>query len=245
MFKDFGHGVGKAYSEMSAGEKIVYGLALFALAGVVADNVANEGKHTKSAKDKAVKSLKSMEDVYKSIAKKTPAVVIGADSPAPTPAPVPAAKNATAKETAAPERYQLNYDGILIKGDKQFIKDVVISLDFGKEYYPEGELKYTKNIHASNTIPEMGAATGDTFVNPSSMRKKIENGWIKTALSSFAHEEEHNYRSLNDPKNNTEKNADIPARKVWDSLFSINASVQKKFAEEFDFSKYENEIQSI
>lgn len=172
--------------------------------------------------------------------------IAAADSLAPTPTPVPtAAKNATVKETAAPERYQLNYDGILIKGDKQFIKDVVISLEFGKEYYPEGELKYTKEIKATNATPEMAAGQGYTSVNPSSMRKKIENGWIKTALSSFAHEEEHNYRSLNDPKNNTEENAGIPARKVWESLFSINASVQKEFAEKFDFSKYEKDIQSI
>jgi hypothetical protein len=244
MFKDFGHGVGKAYSEMNKYEKGVFWLFIVSMSGVVLGTTMNDGKVAKYTKDK-------LDNVYEKIVKKTPAAVIEADSInplAPTPAPTftPAA-NATVKATPAPEKYQLNYDGILIKGDKQFIKDVVISLEFGKEYYPEGELKYTKEIELDSTgiIPEMAAAKGHTSVNASSMHKKIENGWIKTALSDFAHEEEHNYRSLNDPKNNTEINADIPAGKVWDSLFSINASVQKKFAEEFDFSKYEKDIQTI
>jgi hypothetical protein len=127
MFKDFGHGVGKAYSEMSTGYKIMYGLALFAVAGVVADNVANEGKYTKSAKDKAVKSLKSMEEVYKGIIKKTPAVVIGADSLAPTPAPTftPAA-NATVKETPAPHEFTPD---IKVYGSEAFKTRVQMSLD--------------------------------------------------------------------------------------------------------------------
>lgn len=240
MFKDFGHGVGKAYSEMNKYEKGLFWIFLFSMGGVVLDTTLNDGKVAKYTKDK-------LEKVYEKIVKKTPAVVIAADSPTQTPAPTftPAAKNATVKETAAPERYQLNYGGILIKGDKQFIKDVVISLEFGKEYYPEGELKYTKEILESKYIREMGATEGYTSVNPSSMHKMIENGWIKTALSEFVHENEHNYLSLNDPKNNTEKNADIPAGKVWESLFSINASVQKEFAEKFDFSKHEKDIQTI
>jgi len=86
------HGMGKAYQDMSTGEKIVYGLALFAMVGVVADNVSNEGTYTKATKGK-------LEKVFKSNVKKTPAGVVsggaltGLDainaSAAPTPAVTP------------------------------------------------------------------------------------------------------------------------------------------------------------
>ncbi len=179
--------------------------------------------------------------------KKTPAVVIGADSVnplAPTPAPTVIA-NGSATPTPAPERYQLNYNGILIKGDKQFIKDVVISLEFGKEYYPEGELKYTKEILEDGSMREMGATEGHTLVNPSAFHNWIGKKLYGTVLGELKHEDFHNYASLNDPKNNTEENAGINSISTWTNLTSVPKSEIKKFEEEFDFSKYEKDIQSI
>jgi len=118
MFKELGYGVGKAYHDMSPGQKIVYGLALFAVAGVVADNVVNEGKYTKPVKDKVVKSA---ESIYKSIVK-TPAVAIGADSLkplAPNPAPTPAPTPANASVTEMPQNYQFA-PGIEVVGSDEY-----------------------------------------------------------------------------------------------------------------------------
>jgi hypothetical protein len=177
--------------------------------------------------------------------------VISADFPtqtlAPTPAPTVAAANATV--TPAPERYQLNYDGILIKGDKQFINDSVMTLEFGKKYSPhdyEFIKKNTREIILSKSIPSMGAGNGRTLVNKSFLQDLIGKKYIKTLVSSESHESWHNHEDLiNDPKNNTEELADAQGLKAWNNLSYVNQSEIDKFLKDFEFSKYEKEIQTI
>lgn len=241
MFKDFGHGVGKAYSEMSYREKVVYGLALFALAGVVADNVANEGKYTKPVKDK-------LEKVYEKIVKKTPAVVIGADSVnplAPTPAPTVIAKNGSATPTPAPEMPFLMYDGIKIIGDEQFQKDNVIWLEFVKKYsLPDYEfIKQNKEMVGTEYLKKnkdgvggAGAGGDKIYWNKEFLKELIENKEIKKAVAAAAHETGHNTVFNTDRMNETYAN--IFYLKTLTNLSYVNQSEIDKFYQEFDFSKF-------
>lgn len=163
-------------------------------------------------------------------------------------APIPAytpANGSAVKETPTSEKYFLMYDGIKIIGDKPFIKDVVLSLEFGKIYYPEGELKYTKEIESRNAVREMSAAKGHTSVNASSFHNWLEKKLYGTVLAELKHEDFHNGASLNDPKNNTEKNAGLNSISTWNNLTSVPKSNIIKFEETFDFKKYEKEIKPI
>jgi hypothetical protein len=77
ILKQLGHGMGKAYNDMSTKEKIVYGLALLAMVGVVADTTLYEGKAVKYTKDNINKAKTLGDDVYKGIIKKAAAFVGG------------------------------------------------------------------------------------------------------------------------------------------------------------------------
>ncbi len=147
--------------------------------------------------------------------------------------------NETVTPTATPEKPFIMYDNIKIIGDEQFQKDVM-SLEFGKKYYPEGNLKYTKEIEAvmSADVPEMAAGSGHTFVNASAIHKMIKNGGVKAVRTDIEHEEYHNYASLNDPKNNTEERAIKASGKLWDKLFNQNQSEINNFVKEFNFSEF-------
>ncbi len=235
MFKDFGHGAGKAYSEMSYKEKVVYGLALFAVLGVVADNVAYDGKHTtKPAKDK-------LDKVYEKIVKKTPAVVIGADSVnplAPTPAPTVMA-NGSAEGKATPEKPFLMYDGIKIIGDEQFQKDVMMTYEFAKKYSPEDYNLISKHkwVESSDVIKTAGAG-GDGFSwGKKRLREMIENKKIIDAVGTALHEYGHN-TVWNTKERTNETYANTFAFKGRENLSYVNQSEIDKFYQEFDFSDF-------
>lgn len=144
MLKELEYGIGKAYRDMSTGEKIVYGLALFAVAGVVADYTVTKGKYTKATKEKVDQSL---QNVWKDIYKMTPAGAVSTEAVSarvakapPVSEPVVGAnasvEKVTPTPTPVPEKYVLNYDGLPIIGTKQFIHDIVMVNEFAKKYSP-------------------------------------------------------------------------------------------------------------
>lgn len=264
ILKKFGYGIGKAYNDMSTGEKIVYGLALFAMVGVVADNAITEGKYTtKPAKD-------NLNKIYEKIVKKTPAGVAGCRlitgldagnaSAAPTPAYTPPA-NGSADDTnniKEPVKYTFNYNGITITGkSKQFIHDILLPLMYVEKVAPEYYPKCTTRMEEDDGIPTMNALFGHTSINSTTIRHANERIYSNynngdrdfgglDGISSIlmGHENKHN---CDGPDHISQESADNEQRIVWEKLRTVPVNEKKKYLDEFEekYNKIESQITTI
>jgi len=150
-------------------------------------------------------------------------------------------------------KYVLEYhtpNGNMIKIRADNVKDIeatVKSIEYGYKFSPVFNLNWTKDITNYDGLTEdMSADGGYTYVNSSAMHEWIEmdGGGIRVVVRQLAEEEGHNYLSLNDPVNNTDKNVGaFGSDAVYWSLKSVNELEAKNFVENFDFSPWEKQIQ--
>lgn len=170
------------------------------------------------------------------------AALIGGNASDVTATPLPPAVEIYVLQYQTPKGNMIKITGNSVED----IKDTVMSLEYGYEFSSVFDLNWTKEIGMFKIKDDMVAAGGYTSVNSSAMHEYIEKGSIEVVVSELGHEEGHNYLTLNDWKNNTERNADdVSGDPVYYSLESVNKSEAQKFVENFDFSPWENQIKKV